>query len=602
MKLLENKTILIIGLGLIGGSIARGLSAKIPGIRILAHGRDELALQSALIDGSIHAYSTDLGTMAPQADIIMLCTPTLTVQVMLEQLKNLIGSEVIITDAASVKGNIVNDARRFFADSLHRFVPGHPVAGSEQSGYKASRSDLFRNRKVILTPLAESSPKAVRTVMQLWQVLGADVHGMTPERHDEVLAATSHLPHLLAFTLVNTLVDSVSERDRAQQVFDYAAGGFADFSRIASSDPHMWRDIFLANRDATVDVLDAYIGSLGDMRRRLLQGDGNGLHCEFARAKRVRDEFIRRFKPSGIASEEAGSGFTVDPEYLSIRPGSSLSGSYRLPANLAVALAALEQGANTSGVTRIEGFPESIAALTAIQELRATGIPIVGPERGSVWVYGNPDGPENPAGLVTTSTVVLAADPFLTGLIVLGAAILPGSYVQLQAVSDAHTPDSLLDCLQKLGAQVELTDDGDAIELVCKSSALTAASLDLSATVLPDELLLLVLAGAALASGESSIKVEAGRVQGLLGATEGLFTWAADFQLAGNTLVVRPRTLDARQLDLVGNTALSLLAIVMAQRVNGELRVNQPGELAEAYPGLLRIMADMGFGLASNVL
>ncbi|MDO8909092.1 MAG: prephenate dehydrogenase/arogenate dehydrogenase family protein [Pseudohongiella sp.] len=603
MSLLENKTILIIGLGLIGGSIARGLAHAVPGIRILAHGRDETALQSALIDGSIHACSTNLETMAPQADLIILCTPTLTVRPILEQLRNLIGPDVIITDAASVKGNVVKDARRLYADSLHRFVPGHPIAGSEQSGYKASRADLFRNRKVILTPLAENSSQAVRTVMQLWQTLGADVHGMTPERHDEVLAGTSHLPHLLAFTLVNTLVDSVSERDRAQQVFDYAAGGFADFSRIASSDPYMWRDIFLANCDATVDVLDAYVSSLGEMRKRLLQGDGDGMQSEFARAKRVRDEFIRRFRPSGtMAQDLTTSGFTIDPEYIAVRPGSSLSGFYRPPANLTVACKALEKSANSSGVSRIEGFPESIAALAAIHDLRATGVPVVGPEDGVVWVYGEqPSG--NHAETGQSLTVALPADPFLVGLMVLGATILPESIIQLQAVTEPHQSGSVLECLQKLGANIELidTDEGEGQEIVCRSSVLSGARLDLSGTQLPDDQLLTIFAAAALAVGETSIVINADRAQNLIRDASELIDWAAGTDFENGVLVIRPVPLQAAELNLSSNIVSCLIAIVMAQKVQGQLIVTQPGELAENYPGLLHLMAEMGFGLNFNI-
>lgn len=599
VNFLQNKTILIVGLGLIGGSIARGLAAAVPGIRILAHGRDELALQSALIDGSIHAYSTELGTMASQADLVMLCTPTLTVRPMLEQLASLVGPDVIITDAASVKGNIVADARRFFADSLHRFVPGHPIAGSEQSGYKASKADLFRNRKVILTPLAENSTLAVRTVMQLWQVLGADVHGMTPDRHDEVLAGTSHLPHLLAYALVNTLVDSVSEQDRAEQVFDYAAGGFADFSRIASSDPHMWRDIFLANRDATVDVLDAYMDSLGTLRQRLLQGDGDGLQAEFTRAKRVRDEFIRRFRPTGMFTEDAAaSGFTIGPAHIAVRPGSSLSGSYRPAASLSVALDALHQSADANGVTRIEGFPEGAAALDAIRKLRAAGVPVVGPEKGVLWVYGNQQSGIAPA-VSRSSTSVLSADSFLTGLIVLGAAVLPGSTVHVDAAQSAET-DAMLLCLKALGAHLEFIEADEAHDsaLVCMSSTLSGVQLDLSGHALTDEQLLIVFAAACLATGESRFFMDADKAYQIISRCAVLFNWAAETVFEEGTVLIRPQSLQAAELDLSGNVLASLIAIVMAQKVSGQLLINRPGELADSYPGLMNVMADMGFGLS----
>jgi prephenate dehydrogenase len=599
VNLLEHKTILIIGLGLIGGSIARGLSSVVPGIRILAHGRDEQAMQAALIDGNIQGYSTDLGAMAEQADIIMLCTPTLTVRPMLEQLKGLVGHNVIITDAASVKGNIVNDARRLFADSLHRFVPGHPIAGSEQSGYKASKAELYRNRKVILTPLAENSTLAVRTVMQLWQALGADVHGMTPTRHDEVLAGTSHLPHLLAFTLVNTLVDSVSEQDRAQQVFDYAAGGFADFSRIASSDPYMWRDIFLANRDATVDVLDAYIGDLGKMRQRLLQGDGDGLQSEFARAKHVRDEFIRRFRPSGLTSEElSGSGFTVDPDQIAIRPGSSLRGYYRPPASIENAVAALSKSAITPGVTRIDGFPESIAALAAVHDLCASGVPVVGPENGTVWVYGPHDVSDSELVASNPLSVVLTADPLLTGLLVLGATIVPGSLIHLQAVSDDQEPGSMLHSLCQFGAQIEVIDTEDAIrEIACQSAVLTGNRLDLSGTQMTNNELLIILAAASVAVSKSNIVIDADRAQALLRTVGTVLNWAADTSYENGVLNISPVSLESAELNLSSCLVSSLIAIILAQKVNGQLIVNQPGDLAENYPGLLQEMADMGFWL-----
>lgn len=590
MKLLENKTILIIGLGLIGGSVARGLST-VPGVRILAYGRDETALQSALIDGSIHACSTVLETIAPQADIVVLCTPTLTVRSMLEQLTRLVGPEVILTDVASVKGNIVNDAQRFFSSSLHRFVPGHPIAGSEQSGYTASRSDLFAGRKVILTPLPENSTLAVRTVMQMWQTLGADVHGMTPQRHDEVLAGTSHLPHLLAFTLVNTLVDSVSEQDRAQQVFDYAAGGFADFSRIASSDPHMWRDIFLANRDATVDVLDAYIASLGDMRQRLLQGDGDGLQNQFVRAKRVRDEFMRRFRPSGVTTEDAAAAsFTMKSDGWVIRPGSSLVGSYRPPASLSVALAALDHSSGQPGITRIEGFPECVDALSALDAKRRSGIPIVGPEQGKVWIYGEDDG--------VASVQSLPADPFITGLLALGAAMLPGSIVNIDAVSTTLTAGSMMACLQQLGALTEtVAASNSTVHLTCKSSVLSGAHLELMDAVMSDDELSVVLAAASVAQGESILVLDAERARRLLDNSKGLFDWAAEITLHNNTLVLRPRNLSGAELDLGNNVQFSLLAIVMAQKANSELVIGHPGDVAGCYPGLIQILVTLGFSI-----
>lgn len=610
MKLLENKTILIVGLGLIGGSIARGLSAAVPGVRILAQGRDPVPLQEALQDGNIHAFSTDISTLAPQADIIVLCTPTLTVRRVLEQLSTLVGPDAVITDAASVKGNVVSDGRRLFAGSLHRFVPGHPIAGSEQSGYKASKADLFQNRKVILTPLIENSTLAVRTVMQLWQILGADVHAMSTERHDEVLAGTSHLPHLLAYTLVNTLVDTVSEPDKVQQVFDYAAGGFADFSRIASSDPYMWRDIFLANTHATVDVLDAYIASLNGMRQRLLKADGDGMQAEFARAKWVRDEFIRRFRPTGLGAVEPGAtGFTRGTEQIFAYPGSALRGIYRPAARLDVALDALDGRARQSGVSHIEGFPESLAALQAVHHRRQGGIPIVGPERGVLCVYGQDSAQQDVHSAIALTRLALPADPLLVGLLALAASVLPGSMLRLQAVTipsegpeleRVDEQDSLLVYLQQFGAVLRPEEGGDVL---CLSAALSAAQLDLSKSCLSDAELMVLIAAAALAQGESEMRLASGRAERLLPVFSGLADWAMELRIDQEVLRIIPRQLQSTELTLGAfadaelSAVRALLLIVMAQKLTGGLVLRQPGDVAAYFPGLLQLMKDLGIGI-----
>lgn len=288
MSTLQESNIVIVGLGLIGGSLARALSARLPGIRLVAVDRDQAVLQQALEEGSISAWSTDLKQACRSADMVVLAVPVLSVA---EQLQALVGElppGAVLTDVGSVKQAVVDAARQVFGKMPGGFVPGHPIAGSEQSGYRAATTTLFVKRKVILTPLEESAPAAVALVRQMWECVGAEVLEMAVARHDEVLAATSHLPHLLAYALVDTL----SQQGASEEIFRYAAGGFRDFTRIASSDPVMWRDIFLTNGPATVAILDHYMSDLQGLRKALLEGDAELLESTFLRAKQSRDRFL----------------------------------------------------------------------------------------------------------------------------------------------------------------------------------------------------------------------------------------------------------------------------------------------------------------------
>ncbi len=299
MKPLEQMRILIVGLGLIGGSIARGLRARNVCSGIDACGRDAAPLRRAVAEGVVDRWSNDVQHLAGEADMIVLCVPTLSIRAMLRLVREHARPDAIITDAASVKGSVVEDVRAVYGEEYPLFVPAHPIAGSERSGYDASTSHLYEGRKVILTPGDGTTAEALSVVRQLWQRLGADVHEMSVQDHDAVLAGTSHLPHLLAFSLVNTL----SSQSLSDDIFRYAAGGFAGFTRIASSDPAMWRDIFLANGPATVAVLDAYTQELARMRQAILDGEGEFLSRRFAAAKQARDHFIaRHFRESDAAS------------------------------------------------------------------------------------------------------------------------------------------------------------------------------------------------------------------------------------------------------------------------------------------------------------
>ena len=297
--ILEGKKIVIIGLGLIGGSIARGLSNKQQDVELIGVGRNEAILQQAQSDGVINHYSTDIKTACTDADLIVIAVPSLTVESILVELKTVISEKTVITDAASVKSEIIDAVIKTFGKMPANFVPGHPIAGSEHSGYPASTSELYQNKKVILTPLDDTDEHAIGLVTTLWLALGAEVLTMPASKHDAVLAATSHLPHLLAFALVDTL----SQQGESEEIFRYAAGGFRDFTRIASSDPQMWHDIFMANGEAIINVLDDYMRDLNRIRQAVQDKDSIELTTTFSRAKKSRDKFLSYFENGSDLSD-----------------------------------------------------------------------------------------------------------------------------------------------------------------------------------------------------------------------------------------------------------------------------------------------------------
>lgn len=282
--------LVVVGLGLIGGSFAKGLRASGLCEEVVGVDLDVCSRERAVELGVTDRCEADLAAACVGADVIQLAVPILAMEKVLAVLSRLDLGDAVITDVGSAKGNVVRAAREVFGrQRMTRFVPGHPIAGSEQSGVEASNGEMFRRFKVILTPLEETDPQALGLVDRLWRALGADVEHMAVQRHDEVLAATSHLPHLLAFNLV----DSMAKRDESLEIFRYAAGGFRDFSRIAGSDPVMWHDIFLANRDAVLRALDIYRADLDVLRGAVEAGDGQQLLDVFTRAQAAREHFGR---------------------------------------------------------------------------------------------------------------------------------------------------------------------------------------------------------------------------------------------------------------------------------------------------------------------
>jgi len=287
------KRLAIIGVGSIGGSLARALKQNQFVAEVVGFGRNEHHLQTAVDLGVIDVYATDIIVAIENADIIVVCTPVCSISTILEKIAGKLSATTIVTDVGSTKLSVIDAARRVFGEVPDNFVPGHPIAGTEKSGVTASVADLFQGRRVILTPVKNTDARALQCVREMWQKTGAIVSEMDVTHHDEVLAATSHLPHLLAYVLVDTL----ARMEDKPEIFQYAAGGFKDFTRIASSDPQMWRDICLENSEPIIDVIDKYQFELGKIRTAIAKKDSNTIKRIFTRAKQARDDFCNNSKP-----------------------------------------------------------------------------------------------------------------------------------------------------------------------------------------------------------------------------------------------------------------------------------------------------------------
>lgn len=378
VKPLVESKLLIIGLGLVGGSIARGLKKANSRQWIMAVDSNEAALAEAKQDGTIDE-SGPLESLCRQADIIVLAVPAMATAQVVRELVDMVRDTAVITDVASVKSHILESVNRLDDNFVRRFVPGHPIAGSEQSGYGAGDATLFQNRIVILTPQPSTHPDAVAVVNSLWRDLGARVLGMFAGRHDQLLAATSHLPHLLAFGIIDVLARQAQSDD----IFRYAAGGFADFSRLASSDARMWSDIFMTNGPALAPVLDAYIEELLLLKQVIMDADQGRLMEILTGAKATRDRFVaRHFQPSQALPAVA------DELSFQVEPGGRVSGSLRVPGDKSISHRSIIFGAIADGVTRVKGFLEGEDALNTVAALREMGVTITGPETGELMIHG----------------------------------------------------------------------------------------------------------------------------------------------------------------------------------------------------------------------
>lgn len=278
----------IVGLGLLGGSIGHAVQAAMPGVTVVGFDADPEVRSRARELGLAHRIAETAQEAAQGADLVILCVPVGAMGPAAAALEPGLSPQALISDVGSSKGTVA----RALAQALpgHHVIPAHPVAGTERSGPDAGFASLFRNRWCIITPPADADPALLARLVAFWEALGARVETMDADHHDKVLAVTSHLPHLIAYTIVGTASDL--EQVTQSEVIKYSAGGFRDFTRIAASDPTMWRDVFLTNRDAVLEMLQRFTEDLTELQKAIRKGDGDTLFDQFTRTRAIRRGII----------------------------------------------------------------------------------------------------------------------------------------------------------------------------------------------------------------------------------------------------------------------------------------------------------------------
>lgn len=293
----------LIGIGLIGSSLAHAMRKHKLAGEITGYARSEATRAKAMEISLVDKVFPTAAETVKDADLVILCSPVGTYGELAREIGPRLSPGAILTDVGSVKGAVVRDVLPHVPRDVN-FIPGHPIAGTEQSGPESGFAELFINRWCILTPLPDSDTGAVERLADFWRACGSNVEVMTPEHHDLVLAITSHLPHLIAYNIVSTAADL--EEVTSSEVIKYSAGGFRDFTRIAASDPTMWRDVFLNNKDAVLEMLGRFSEDLSALQRAIRWGDGDMLFDVFARSRQIRRGIIEAGQDT--ASPDFGRG------------------------------------------------------------------------------------------------------------------------------------------------------------------------------------------------------------------------------------------------------------------------------------------------------
>jgi prephenate dehydrogenase len=409
--------LVVIGLGLIGSSLAASAREKGFANQVIGISRRQSTLEIALTHGVVDRCAESLEQIASElgsGDLVVIAVPTLSVPQILQDCASNLSADVTITDVASVKQSVVEAAENLYGKVPSQIIPGHPIAGSEKSGVTAANAHLFVDHRVILTPVESTAEDHLARVIGLWEATGATVSTMSVQEHDQILAATSHLPHFLAYSLVDTLA---SMRDK-NDIFRYAAGGFRDFTRIAGSDPVMWRDIALANKDAIISVMDQMMDNLEAMRSAIASGDRDYLTNLFARARDARNQYSRMLESnkSDTGIESPMTEKVID--YI-VSPGGDARGDIRVPGDKSMSHRSIMLGSLADGMTEVTGFLEGEDSLATLQAFRDMGVEIEGPNEGRVVIHGvgirGLKAPSKPLDLGNSGTSIRLLSGLLAG-------------------------------------------------------------------------------------------------------------------------------------------------------------------------------------------
>lgn len=439
------KKLCIIGVGLIGGSIARAARANDLCTTISAYGRaqDLDNLQQALALKVIDSYSLNLEQAISDADCVIIATPVGAMPAIFKQLQAYWSDSVLYMDAGSTKGNVIAALSQVFGDIPGNFVPAHPIAGAENSGVGAALAELFQGKRVIFTPCVQTDKHFIKQATYFWQGMGSHISYMQVEQHDAVLAATSHLPHIIAFALV----DLLGRKDEQGDIFKYAAGGFKDFTRIASSDPTMWLDICMANKQHIIPLIEQLSSELGDIKRMLQDNQAQELHDTFSYARNARQRFLDQHNNM------------TQSIIFTVQPGGHLQGEVRVPGDKSISHRSIMLGSLAEGTTHVTGFLEGDDALATLRAFQAMGVQIEGPVDGQVTIHGvGLDGlqaPKEPIYLGNSGTSMRLLCGLLAGqkfdAVLTGDKSLSGRPMR-----------RVIDPLSKMGAVIESTDNGTA--------------------------------------------------------------------------------------------------------------------------------------------
>lgn len=580
------RQLVVIGIGLIGGSLAiaakqRGLCQKVIGIAR----REDVCVKACDL-GVVDEATVSLASIAPslgKGDVIFIAVPTLSTAKVLAEIKACVSPEVTITDGASVKGSVLQDVQRIYGETPAQVVLGHPIAGSEQSGVEASNPTLYEQHRVILTPLAETGDEHLQRVTQLWQRVGAEVLHMPVAEHDEILAATSHLPHAIAYSLVDTLAHD----SQNQNIFRYAAGGFRDFTRIASSDATMWRDIMLSNKDAVLAALDLFSANLARMRIAIESKDAQELTGIFTRAKSARDHFTKMLERRAYldSREQKHMDFALAPSR------SPLRGEVLIPGDKSISHRAVMLGALAEGITQVEGVLQSEDVLATIQAFRDLGVVIEGPNENCLKIYGvglhGLKAPVGPLYLGNSGTSMR----LLSGILV-------GQSFDSELTGDASLSKRpmarVAEPLQQMGAKIQVTEQGCAPIKISGGQTLKGICYDMP--IASAQVKSAILLAGLYAEGQTEVNEPSATRD----HTERMLAgFGAEVQWANRTARVEGQsTLKAAAFEVPGDFSSAFFFIVAASIVPGSEILLKRICINPTRTGALEILKLMGANIA----